>query len=706
MTKTAPQTTPSPNWLWLVSAIIGVLFLIVLGIQSGVTGVQQLADPGALTRWALPATKTIHNIAWSLTFGALMFAAVILPRWTKMPKRAKSQQPPEGAEQHPAYTRAVHIASVSAVIWTLSAIAQIVFTYSDVAGMPVNTSEGFSEGMLDYVLSIAVGRAWFWMTIIAAVVTSLIFALRSPVGMAWGAVLSLVGVVPLALVGHSSSGDDHFAAVNSIGLHLLGVLLWVGGLVLLAMLAPTLTGTLRVKPKIKKGHTQPLVYTVLSRYSAVAGVAIVLVAGSGIANAAIRMESIEHFFVPYGQMVLLKFVLTVVLGLIGLAHRVRVIPRLRTGTTQPPANARRTLWQLIAVEVVIMIGVMVTATLLGSSEPPKPEEVPPDASAARITTKYELPPELTAVRWITEWRFNWLWVAVAIFLAIWYIRAIRKLADRGDTWPVHRTVFFFIGLTILVWDTSSAPAIYGLVLFSAHMVNHMILTMLIPIFLVLGAPITLAMRSMESRQDGTRGPREYMLAVLNSKYSKVITHPIFAAVNFAGSLIIFYFTPVFEFALRFHIGHELMNVHFLLTGFIFASVMIGIDPLPNRPSYPLRLLVLLATMVFHAFIAISLTGSESLLMSEWFSAIGRDWGPSAIEDQQTGGLIMWGTGEFPTLAMVLIVLFRWRQDDVKHAKRRDARIDKYGDADLDELNEYYARMAATKQEQTPHDTTR
>lgn len=703
-TKNDTPTANAPSWLWPVSVVTGVVFLLVIGIQSGVTGVQELSDPGALTRWALPATKIIHNIAWSLTFGALMFAAIILPRWTKMPRRGKPV--PEDATEHPAYTRSIKIASVSAIIWTFSAIAQIVFTYSDVAGMPVNTSEGFSEGMLDYVLAIAVGRAWFWMTIIAAVVTSLVFALRTPAGMAWATGLTLIGVVPLALVGHSSSGDDHFAAVNSIGLHLLGVLLWVGGLVLLAMLAPTLTGTSQLKPKATKNNTQPLVYTVLSRYSAVAGVAIFLVAASGVANAAIRMENLSHFFSPYGQMVVIKGVLTIALGLIGLAHRVRVIPRLKTGTTQPPANARKTLWQLIAVEVVIMVGVMVTASLLGSSEPPKPEEIPPDASPARITTKYELPPELTGIRWITEWRFNWLWVAVAIFLAIWYIRAIKKLKDRGDTWPVHRTIFFFIGLAILVWDTSSAPAIYGLVLFSAHMVNHMILTMLIPIFLVLGAPITLAMRSMSSRQDGTRGPREYMLILLQSKYAKVITHPVFAAMNFAGSLVIFYFTPVFEFALRYHIGHEMMNIHFLLTGFIFASVMIGIDPLPNRPSYPLRLVVLLATMVFHAFIAVSLTGSESLLMSEWFSAIGRDWGLSAIEDQQMGGLIMWGTGEFPTVGMALIVLFRWRQDDMQHAKRRDERVDKIGDPDLDELNNYYAAMAAANEEQHDHDRSR
>src|SRR5690625_5101521 len=110
-TKTTTPTTQSPNWLWPVAVITGVAFLIVVGISSGVTGVQQLSDPGALTRWALPATKAIHNIAWPLTFGALMFGAIILPRWTAMPKRGKPV--PEGATEHPAYTRTVKIAMVS-----------------------------------------------------------------------------------------------------------------------------------------------------------------------------------------------------------------------------------------------------------------------------------------------------------------------------------------------------------------------------------------------------------------------------------------------------------------------------------------------------------------------------------------------------------------------------------------------------------------
>src|SRR5699024_12373758 len=90
LTKPDSQTSQSSRWLWPTAVLTGLVFLIVIGIQSGVTGVQQLSDPGALTRWALPATKAIHNMAWSVTVGALMFGAILLPRWTKMPNRGKT----------------------------------------------------------------------------------------------------------------------------------------------------------------------------------------------------------------------------------------------------------------------------------------------------------------------------------------------------------------------------------------------------------------------------------------------------------------------------------------------------------------------------------------------------------------------------------------------------------------------------------------
>ncbi len=231
-----------------------------------------------------------------------------------------------------------------------------------------------------------------------------------------------------------------------------------------------------------------------------------------------------------------------------------------------------------------------------------------------------------------------------------------KVRRRGDKWPILRLAAWIVGLTALFYITSGAPAVYGKVLFSMHMVDHMALTMVAPLFLVIGAPVTLALKALSSRADGTRGPREWILVLVHSKFSAVITHPLFAAANFAGSIIIFYNTDLFAFALRNHVGHELMNVHFLLTGYLFALSMIGSDPVPRRAPYPLRLVILLATMSFHAFYGVSLMSSTSLIQADWFGNLGRPWGESAIEDQRLGAAAMWGIGEVPTLMLALGVM--------------------------------------------------
>lgn len=682
------------GWVWPSAIVVSVLVMALAGFYTGVTAVQQLADPGSITRWGLPLTKVMHNVAWSVTVGALVFATGVLPRWSAgrsrgLKKKAAEQQLSLD-DEHPAYRRTLTVAAVSGVVWSLSALGQSVFTYSDLAGMPLNASQGFTAGLVDYVQSISVGQAWFWMTVIAAVVTSLVFALRSPSAMAMTGGLAILGVVPLALIGHSASGDDHNAAVNSIGLHLLGVLLWVGGLVLLMMLAPLLVGTATVAERGRLRQQRPLIQVVLQRYSVLAGLALLTVGLSGVINASIRMENLDQLFSPYGILVLGKFLGTVLLGLIGLSHRQWLIPRLSSATT----GLAQLMWRLIGVEIIIMAAVMSIATILSRTEPPKPEEEPPNASPARTLTGYELPPELTGERWVTIWRLDWLWVAIILFLLIWYIRSVIILRRRGDNWPVLRTVSWVIGLAILFWVTSGAPAVYSNVLFSAHMIAHMTLTMISPLFLVLAAPITLSLRALQTRQDGTRGPREWMLKLLNSRFGKFITHPVFVGMNFAGSLLIFYYTPFFGFALEYHVGHEFMNVHFLITGFLFAMVMIGIDPLPHRPMYPLRLVLLLATMVYHAFIAVAMMGSESLLEAAWFSSLGRDWGPSAIADQQLGGAFMWGIGELPTAILAVIAVWQWWRHEKDTVHNEDRRADASGNAELAEWNQMYARLAA------------
>jgi putative copper resistance protein D len=135
-----------------------------------------------------------------------------------------------------------------------------------------------------------------------------------------------------------------------------------------------------------------------------------------------------------------------------------------------------------------------------------------------------------------------------------------------------------------------------------------------------------------------------------------------------------------------------MIVHFTLAGYLFANSLVGIDPGPKRPSYPMRLLLLFATMAFHAFFGVSLTTSEVLLAPRWYGLMGRDWGADAITDQQWGGAFAWGIGEFPVVLLAIAVLLSWRRSDTKGAKRRDARVDRLGDDELDKYNSMLSRL--------------
>ncbi|MFC4370342.1 cytochrome c oxidase assembly protein [Citricoccus nitrophenolicus] len=697
-TSTTERDSGAPVWLWPAAGVVGAVALVLAAAWTGITAVDELSDPGALTRWGLPIAELVHNLAMPTAVGALVFACVIMPprKGGARSGRSGARRSGDAAEtEHPAFTRLMQVATVSAVVWTLSALAVLVLSYSDLAGMPLDPGASFTSGLVGYLQDISVGQAWTAVTVIAAVVTSLTLAVRSTTGLAWTAVLGLVGIVPLALIGHSASGDDHNGAVNSIGLHLLGVVVWIGGLIVLALVSPRLHGPNGAagQASAHREGPEPLVYTVVSRYSLLAGLGLATVVISGIVNAAIRMNTLEQLLSPYGLLVLAKLLGSLALGLIGLMHRLWIIPRLATGTTAPPPAAKRLLWQLIAVEAAIMAAVMALATVLSRTSPPVPEELPPDATPARILTGYDLPPELTFQTWFSEWRFDWLWVAIIAFLALWYLRSALRLLRRGDGWPVLRTACFLLGLGILFWVTSGAPAIYGQVLFSAHMVAHMTLTMIAPMFLVLGAPVTLALRSLPARTDGTRGAREWILWLVHSPFARFVTNPVVAAVNFAGSILVFYYTPIFGFALQEHLGHEFMNVHFLLTGYLFASVMIGIDPLPRTVLYPMRLVILLATMAFHAFIGVAMTSSESLLQASWFGSTGRDWGLSAIADQQIGGAVMWGIGEVPTVIMAVVVSVMWSRNDAKETRRLDRKADLNDEAELKAWNAMYEELA-------------
>jgi len=501
----------------------------------------------------------------------------------------------------------------------------------------------------------------------------LALAVATPTGAAWTLALAVSAFAFQASTGHASQNSSHELALSALFLHLLGAAVWIGALLGLALLAARLGQD--AAPAVR-------------RFSSLAGWCLVAVGVSGLVSAMLRVGAIDQIGSRYGLLVLAKVALLAALGLLGLAHRRFVIRRLEGGS-----SVRVLLWRLVLVELAVMGAVSGVASALASTPTPVPDEPPPAPTPAQIVTGHLLPPELKAVQWVAQWRWDVIISFGCAAALIVYLRWVARLHRRGDTWPVGRTVSWVLGVVVLVWTGNGGPAMYGHVLFSAHMVQHMILAMVIPIFLVLGAPVTLAMRALPPRHDGSRGPREWILTIVHSRYGQFFAHPVVAAVNFAGSMIVFYYSPAFELALRTYAGHLAMTIHFLLAGYFFANALIGVDPGPKRIGYPQRLLLLFATMAAHAFFGVALTTGELLLVPDWFGLLGREWGPSAIEDQQRGGAVAWGIGEIPVLALAVLVAIAWTREDERTARRRDRKVEREGDLELEEYNAMLERLA-------------
>jgi putative copper resistance protein D len=334
----------------------------------------------------------------------------------------------------------------------------------------------------------------------------------------------------------------------------------------------------------------------------------------------------------------------------------------------------------------------VAVALVRTGPPDTAAGAGPQSLAAQATDEPVPPLPLTFARAFTVARPDLLWLVIAAALVLCYAVALHRLHARGDRWSPGRAVSWFAGCAVLAWVTSVGPTAYADLLFSAHMINHMVVMMVVPPLLVAGAPVTLAVRTLRRRSDGSRGPREWLLVLVHSRVATFLASPVVAAVLFAGSLVVFYYSPLFALSLSTHLGHELMQVHFLATGYLFTSAIIGIDPGTTRASHPMRLLLLLATMAFHAFFGVSLLAGNSLLAARWFTELGL--GVDALADQRTGGGIAWGIGEFPTIVLAVVLAVQWSRSDERESRRGDRAADRDDDAALAAYN----RMLAARSE--------
>ncbi len=647
------QVPVVPLVVTVVAALAACAAFVIVG-GAAAPAAEGLQDPGPVVRWGLPLVRAVHDLAASLTVGLLLLTAVAVP------DRAKQ-----------ALARAPQFAVISGTVWVLAGLLGVVLGFSDISGTPPTDALFFAQ-FQQFVWSIEVLREGIISAGMAAIAVTIAALSRTRVSTMWAGVVSVIAILPLALAGHSASTVEHETAVNSLAFHLVGSVAWVGGLAALLVLRPLLGTWLPV---------------VAQRYSTIAAWSLLTVGLSGVVSATVRMSGLADLGTAYGALIIAKVVGVGALGLFGLAQRRRVLDRL-----QRDPRSRSLFARLVATEVAVMGATVGVATALARTGNPN-QDRPAPVTLAEELTNYPLPPAPDSMSWLTEWRWDWLWGSVSIVAVMLYVGAVVRLHRRGDRWPVLRTLGWVLGWIVVIWSTCGAPGIYGRIMFSWHMISHMNIAMIAPILLVLSAPLTLVMRAEKHRKDGTFGPREILLGIIHSRYVAFWANPVVAAVNFTFGLIIFYFSSLFDLALVTHTGHVLMVVHFLLSGYLFAMVLVGTDPGPPKWSPPMRLVVLFATISFHAFFGVSLMSLQYLLAGEFFQTIAIPWVPDLLADQHTGAMIAWAIGDVPSLMLAMLLVLAWVRSDDAQARRIDRQADRDHDAELTAYNERLAAIA-------------
>jgi putative copper resistance protein D len=349
--------------------------------------------------------------------------------------------------------------------------------------------------------------------------------------------------------------------------------------------------------------------------------------------------------------------------------------------------AKQLIQELILLTTVLILGIF-----LGQGNPPV-------ASSEGIVEALgaKMPETPTISRLLFEYEPDGLFLSLLVLSVSLYIKGVIVLTKRGDKWPIGRTLAFAFGISAIDYAVNGGLGVYAQVAFSFHMISHMVLATLAPIGIVLGAPITLALRTLPiGRTQEERGVRGYALAILHSRYSKIITHPVSALLIFEASLFALYFTDLFNWLMSYHFGHFFMGLHFLLSGILLFFVIIGIDPSPQKSPFILRIGILFVAISIHAFFSVALMSSSQLVDGGYFAEIARPWWPDFLADQKTGASIGWAMGEIPILLALIATFVQWIRADERDAvriERNSTRARQSGEPDeLDKYNQYLSDL--------------
>ncbi|PRW63720.1 cytochrome c oxidase assembly protein [Actinopolyspora mortivallis] len=643
MSAPAPNSDPSGplprdrrgTALWTA---LGVLAAVVLTVWTVLAAgehaylVLGYPAPGLVTTLGVSLLRLVLDLSAAVCVGSLVFCAFFTT-----PRRDRMVSPDGYA--------AVRAAETSAWVWAGAGLLLTVFDAADSSGQPVSEILA-PTSLLELLGALDAPDGWLLSAAVAVVLAlSCHFVLRWRTTIALSLVGAL-GVLPPVLVGHGASNAGHDFASDSLGFHVVAATLWLG--TLFAVLAHALRGG---------AHQQ----RVALRYQRLAAGCWVVLAASGVVSSLVLVPPDRLLETRYGALVLAKVGMLVLIAAVSVPLRRRAF-RAGTGT-------RRAVLRLAGLEGALLLGTL--GISMGMAHVPPPNLLARDTSASELLIGYDLPAFPDPTQLLTAWRFDLLLGTAAVLLAVGYALGVRRLRAAGTSWPVGRTASWMAGCATVLVASSSGLGSYAPATFGVHMTAHLLLNMVGPALLVLGHPVLLALNALPgAERGGLFGPREWVLAVVHSPVARAVTHPVVASVLLAGSLYGLYLTGLFQWVMQEHWAHTIMNVYFLVTGYLWFWSVLGTDRTPRRVPQLARLGVTLGMMPLLAFFGVLVLSMDEPIADNYYRTLDLAWSVDPMAAQRAGALIGWLGGELPMLLVLVVLLSQWQReqgdDDAEH----------------------------------------
>jgi putative copper resistance protein D len=504
--------------------------------------------------WGLPIVKLMFNITAACSLGSLVLALFALP--------------PQGK----AFSQALAFAGVSAALWTLAGAGMSFLTFHSLANLAL-FSEGTGAAFISFLTDVDAGRRGALSVLVAAVVALLCFTVNTQRGVLLAALLSVAGLVPLALNSHAASGGSHPDSTVSVVMHMGAAAVWLGGL--LALVA------------LRRSLDPASIPTVVRRYSTLALISFAALAVSGLLAAWAGLGTLAAVATPYGAIIAAKSAAFIALGIFGMLHRGWILARLE----QDPHRGGR----IFAVMAVTELAVMGVASGLAAALARTP---PPTAAEAGLIEETAQIPSLVDAAF--GWKLDPLWSLICGMAVFLYLAGLRRLRLQGGAWPAHRTVLWLVGVGLLFVVTNGGLHVAQEYLISAHVLTQMAVTAVVPLFLVPASPLTLAERTITPRLDGSLGGAEVIGRVVRSVVS-AMADPVAAAVGLAATVAVLYYTPLLEYSSATQFGYVAMTLPAVVFGCLFTAALTRSFGGPSSPTMTTRVLALGGAAVLYGF---------------------------------------------------------------------------------------------------------